>query len=127
MVLVAAGKGDGREEVEWMAAKIPALRIFPDESGKMNLGLAEIGGEMLVVSQFTLYGECRKGKRPSFSGAASHQEARALYDAFVSLVRASGIPVREGVFGEMMEVELVNDGPVTLIVDTPHHEGSPPR
>jgi len=95
------------------------LRIFSDDLGKMNLSLDQIGGEMLVVSQFTLYGDCRKGKRPSYAAAARPEEANALYRSFIEEVRSQGIPVQEGVFGAMMDVELVNDGPVTLIVDAP--------
>lgn len=119
LVLLAAGDGDGPEQVQWMAEKLPRLRIFPDETGKMNIGLAQFGGEMLVVSQFTLYGDCRKGKRPSYAAAASPEKARALYSNFLARVREQGILVQEGVFGAMMQVELINDGPVTLIVDAP--------
>lgn len=102
-----------------MADKIVGLRIFADDQGKMNVSLAQAGGEMLVVSQFTLYGDCRKGKRPSFTGAAPPDEANSLYRCFIEAVRGQGIRVAEGVFGAMMEVSLVNDGPVTLIVDSP--------
>jgi D-tyrosyl-tRNA(Tyr) deacylase len=102
-----------------MAGKLPGLRIFPDEQGKMNLSLDQVGGEMLVVSQFTLYGDCRKGKRPSFAGSAPPDEAVKLYRDFIDAVREQGIRVAEGEFGAMMELELVNDGPVTLIVDSP--------
>ena len=119
VVLLAAGRGDGPEEVRWMAGKLPGLRIFPDEQGKMNLSLDQVGGEMLVVSQFTLYGDCRKGKRPSFAGSAPPDEAVKLYREFIDAVREQGIRVAEGEFGAMMELELVNDGPVTLIVDSP--------
>jgi D-aminoacyl-tRNA deacylase len=119
LVLLAAGEGDGPEQVRWMASKLVGLRIFSDDLGKMNLSLDQIGGEMLVVSQFTLYGDCRKGKRPSYAAAARPEEANALYRSFIEEVRSQGIPVQEGVFGAMMDVELVNDGPVTLIVDAP--------
>jgi len=119
LVLIAAATDDGPEQIQWMAQKLPGLRIFPDEAGKLNLSLMETGGEMLVVSQFTLYGDCRKGKRPSYSAAARPDEARSLYEEFIAAVRKQGVPVQEGVFGAMMQVELVNDGPVTLIVDTP--------
>jgi len=95
------------------------LRIFGDADGKMNLSLSQVHGEMLVVSQFTLYGDCRKGKRPSFTGSAAPDVAVALYKDFVAAVRRLGIRVQEGIFGAMMDVELVNDGPVTLIVDSP--------
>ncbi|MEW6352581.1 MAG: D-aminoacyl-tRNA deacylase [Thermodesulfobacteriota bacterium] len=119
LVLLAAAKGDGPEQVRWMADKLPGLRIFADGNGKMNLGLTDIQGEMLVVSQFTLYGDCRKGKRPSYAGSAPHEEAKRLYEELVEALRAKGIPVRTGVFGAMMQVDLVNDGPVTLVVDSP--------
>jgi D-aminoacyl-tRNA deacylase len=119
LVLVAAGHGDGPDQVRWMADKITGLRIFSDSQDKMNLSVREVGGEILVVSQFTLYGDCRKGKRPSYSAAAAHEEADTLYRSFVKAVRESGIPTQEGIFGAMMQVELINDGPVTLIVDSP--------
>jgi D-tyrosyl-tRNA(Tyr) deacylase len=119
LVLVAAERDDGQEQVMWMAEKLAGLRIFSDDQGKMNLSLAQVGGAMLIVSQFTLYGDCRKGKRPSYAAAAPPEEAEALYRSFIEAVRTLGISVQEGVFGAMMEVELVNDGPVTLIVDSP--------
>ena len=119
LVLLAAGEGDGPEQVRWMVDKLTGLRVFSDEAGKMNLGLDQVKGEMLVVSQFTLYGDCRKGKRPSYTAAAPPEQAKQLYLDFIQAVRNRGISVQEGVFGAMMEVELVNDGPVTLIVDTP--------
>lgn len=119
LVLLAAGEGDGPERVRWMASKLVGLRIFADEAGNMNLSLTQVAGEMLVVSQFTLYGDCRKGKRPSYSAAAPPEQAGALYRSFIDEVRSQGFPVQEGVFGAMMDVELVNDGPVTLIVDAP--------
>jgi D-Tyr-tRNAtyr deacylase len=99
---------------------VPAgLRIFADADGKMNRGVTEIGGGVLVVSQFTLYGDCRKGRRPSFVGAAAPEIAEPLYKAFLDGVRALGVPVAAGRFGALMQVELVNDGPVTLIIDAP--------
>ena len=119
LVLLAAGKGDSAEQVRWMAEKIPGLRIFPDTEGKMNLSLTDVAGEILVVSQFTLYGDCRKGKRPSYSEAAPPHEAEALYRSFIETLRAREISVQEGIFGAMMQVELINDGPVTLILDSP--------
>jgi D-aminoacyl-tRNA deacylase len=119
LVLVAAGKGDGPEQVKWMADKLSGLRIFSDEAGKMNLGLSQVGGSMLVVSQFTLYGDCRKGKRPSYAASAPPEEAVLIYASLVEALRGMDIPVKEGIFGAMMHVELVNDGPVTLIVDSP--------
>lgn len=119
LVLLAAAKTDGPEQVAWMAEKIPGLRIFPDSDDKLNLSLEQVGGSILVVSQFTLYGDCRKGKRPSYAASAGPDEASVLYESFVSKLRSMGRHVEQGVFGEMMQVELVNDGPVTLIVDSP--------
>lgn len=119
LVLLAAGQGDGPDQVRWMADKITGLRIFSDSQGKMNLSVREIGGEILVVSQFTLYGDCRKGRRPSYAAAAAPEKADTLYRSFIKAVRESGIPTQEGIFGAMMQVELINDGPVTLIVDSP--------
>ncbi|MBM4328900.1 MAG: D-tyrosyl-tRNA(Tyr) deacylase [Deltaproteobacteria bacterium] len=119
LVLLAAAVGDGPEQARWMAEKISGLRIFSDEDGKMNLSLAQAQGAMLVVSQFTLYGDCRKGKRPSFTGSAPPEPAEKLYRDFIDAVREQGIPTEQGVFGAMMAVELTNDGPVTLIVDAP--------
>ena len=100
-----------------MAEKIAGLRIFTDREGKMNLPLAEVGGALLVVSQFTLYGDASKGRRPSFIDAAPPAQAEALYDRFVAMLRERSLPVETGRFGTMMEVELVNDGPVTLILE----------
>lgn len=119
LVLLAASRGDGPKQVQWMAEKLPGLRVFGDEDGKMNLSLMQVSGEMLIVSQFTLYGDCRKGKRPSYADAARPEEAEALCRDFINAVRGQGVPVQEGVFGAMMQVELVNDGPVTLILDSP--------
>jgi D-aminoacyl-tRNA deacylase len=119
LVLLAAGRGDGPDQIKWMAEKLTGLRIFADESGKMNLNLTQVGGSMLVVSQFTLYGDCRKGKRPSYTDSAPPDEASGLYASFVETLRGMGIPLQEGIFGAMMEVDLANDGPVTLIVDSP--------
>jgi len=119
LVLLAAAGSDGPEQVRWMAEKIAGLRIFSDDQGKMNLSLDQVRGEMLIVSQFTLYGDCRKGKRPSYAGAAPPDQAQALYCDFIDEIRKRGIPTQEGIFGAMMMVELVNDGPVTLIVDSP--------
>ncbi len=106
--------GDTPEKVDWMAEKTSGLRLFGDSEGKMNLPLSEIGGAMLVVSQFTLYGNAEKGKRPSFIDAARPEKAIPLYERFLSALRSSGLRVESGEFGAMMEVELVNDGPVTL-------------
>jgi D-tyrosyl-tRNA(Tyr) deacylase len=102
-----------------MAEKLAGLRVFGDAEGKMNLGIAEAGGAMLVVSQFTLYGDASKGRRPSFVGAAPPEQAEPLYDRFVALLRERGVRVETGRFGAMMDVELVNDGPVTLLLERP--------
>lgn len=118
LVLLAAAADDGPKQVDWMAEKLSGLRIFADDAGKMNLSITQIGGAMLIVSQFTLYGDCRKGKRPSYTGAGPPEIAEPLYKSFIEAVRSRGIPVQEGVFGAMMDVELVNDGPVTLIIDS---------
>jgi D-aminoacyl-tRNA deacylase len=118
LVLLGVAEGDTEADARWLAAKISGLRVFEDEQGKMNLGLAEIGGTMLVVSQFTLLGDCRKGRRPSFDSAAGPELAERLYKVFVEAVAASGIQVATGRFRQHMEVELVNDGPVTLIVES---------
>jgi D-tyrosyl-tRNA(Tyr) deacylase len=117
MLLVGFTEGDGEEALAWMAEKVVGLRIFPDEEGKMNRSLAEADGAVLVVSQFTLYGDARKGRRPSFIEAARPETAVPLYERFIELLRATGRPVATGQFGAMMDVELVNDGPVTLILE----------
>ena len=106
--------GDTPEKVDWMAEKTSGLRLFGDSEGKMNLGLSEVDGELLVVSQFTLYGNAEKGKRPSFIDAARPEEAIPLYERFLAALRGRGLEVATGEFGAMMDVELVNDGPVTL-------------
>ncbi len=113
-ILVGFTHTDGEEQVEWMADKVIGLRLFGDEEGKMNLALDDVGGGMLVVSQFTLYGDARKGRRPSFIDAARPELADGLYRRFVERLRARGVHVETGEFGAMMEVDLVNDGPVTL-------------
>jgi len=118
LLLVGVGRGDEERDAAWMAEKVSGLRIFENEPGKMNLSVVEVGGGILSVSQFTLYGDCRKGRRPSFVDAAPPDAARELYETFNDLLRAKGLKVETGVFGAMMEVELVNDGPVTLIVDS---------
>jgi len=117
VVLVAFAPADTDRELEWMARKLPALRIFNDSEGKMNLSLADSGGGILLVSQFTLYGNSRKGMRPSFVGSAPPKLARDLYDRFGQMLRRQWPEVAEGEFGAMMEVSLRNDGPVTLIID----------
>jgi D-tyrosyl-tRNA(Tyr) deacylase len=114
LLLVGLTHADGEAELAWMADKVLGLRIFADADDRMNLGVAEAGGAVLAVSQFTLYGDARKGKRPSFIDAARPEAAEPLYERFVALLRAGGVPVETGEFGAMMEVELVNDGPVTL-------------
>ena len=117
LVLLGVGKDDDENKAEWLAAKIAHLRIFEDENGKLNRSLLDSGGQMLVVSQFTLYGDCRKGKRPSFVQAAAPDKAAELYLYFVEQVRTMGIPVQTGQFRAMMDVSLVNSGPVTLILE----------
>jgi D-tyrosyl-tRNA(Tyr) deacylase len=118
LVLLGVARADTPEQARWLAEKVVSLRIFEDAEGKMNRDVAEAGGGLLVVSQFTLYGDCRKGRRPSFVDAAPPETAVPLYEAFVTAVRALGLPTATGRFGAMMQVELVNDGPVTLIVDS---------
>ena len=118
VVLLGVGHDDGPAEVNWLAEKIVGLRIFEDEAGKMNRSLAEAGGAMLVVSQFTLYGDARRGRRPSFTDAAPPELAERLYLEFVAKVREAGVEVATGKFREHMLVSLVNDGPVTLWLDT---------
>jgi D-tyrosyl-tRNA(Tyr) deacylase len=113
-LLVGFTQGDTSAEVSWMADKVAGLRLFADADDKMNLALADVGGDVLVVSQFTLYGDAQKGRRPSFVDAARPESAVPLYEAFVQALRATGLVVATGEFGAMMEVELVNDGPVTL-------------
>jgi D-tyrosyl-tRNA(Tyr) deacylase len=118
LVLLGVSATDTDVETRWMAEKIVGLRIFEDPDGKMNLSLTDVGGSMLVVSQFTLYGDCRKGRRPSFIDAAPPEMAEAMYEKFVAQVSAAGIPTATGRFRTMMELELTNDGPVTIWIDT---------
>lgn len=118
LVLLGVSREDTPEQARWLADKIVGLRLFADADDKMNLGVADVSGSVLVVSQFTLYGDCRKGRRPSFIDAAPPEIAIPLYEAFINGVKAQGVPVATGRFGAMMQVELVNDGPVTLIVDS---------
>lgn len=117
LVLVGFTEGDERDQLDWMAEKIQGLRIFADADGRMNLDVTEVGGEMLVVSQFTLYGDVSRGRRPSFVSAAAPDEARRLYDDFVNVCRGGVVPVATGEFGAQMEVSLLNDGPVTLVIE----------
>lgn len=119
LVLLGVETGDGARQAEWMAEKIVNLRIFEDSQGKMNLALPEVKGEMLAVSQFTLAGNCSKGRRPSFDTAAPPEEANRLYSYFMGKVWELGVPVQSGIFQADMEVSLVNDGPVTFILETP--------
>ena len=117
LVLLGVAPDDAEADARWLADKVVNLRIFPDDTDKMNRSVADAGGGVLVVSQFTLYGDCKKGRRPSFIGAAGPEIAVALYEAFANAVRALGVPVATGRFGAMMHVELVNDGPVTLLLE----------
>jgi D-tyrosyl-tRNA(Tyr) deacylase len=119
LVLVGVAPNDTRKQVEWMAEKVANLRGFSDANGKTNLSVLDVGGSVLVVSQFTLYGDCQKGRRPSFIGAAPPAVAEPLYEAFVTALKMQGVPVATGKFAADMQVELVNDGPVTFILDSP--------
>lgn len=116
LLFVGIGREDSEEEILFWAKRIPDIRVFPDEKGKMNRSLREVGGEILCVSQFTLYGDALAGRRPSFDQAAPAETARLLYDQFVQALKSQGISVKTGIFGAHMEVGLVNDGPVTLIL-----------
>ena len=118
LVLLGVAPTDTPADAQWLAEKIASLRIFNDEADKMNLSVADVGGAVLVVSQFTLYGDCRKGRRPSFIGAAPPEVAVPLYEVFINALRSLGLPTATGRFGAMMQVELINEGPVTLILDT---------
>ncbi len=118
LVLLGLGHGDGESDLDWMAGKISRLRIFDDDQGRMNRSAADVGGAFLVVSQFTLFADCRKGNRPGFSEAAEPGVARQLYEEFTARLRALGHAVETGRFQETMRVELENDGPVTLILDS---------
>ncbi len=117
LVLLGVARTDTRAQADWLAEKTVTLRIFEDDEGKMNRSVAEIGGSVLVVSQFTLYGDCAKGRRPSFIDAAVPETAIPLYEAYINGIKAQGIPTATGRFGAMMQVELVNDGPVTIILE----------
>ena len=116
-LLVGISKRDTLQELQWMASKCLSLRIFPDSDGRMNQSIQDINGELLVISQFTLYGDCCKGRRPSYDQAATPENAEKLYDHFVALLRDSGLTVATGQFGAMMQVHIENDGPVTLFLE----------
>jgi D-tyrosyl-tRNA(Tyr) deacylase len=118
LILLGVKKGDQVQDAAYLAAKTLGLRVFPDAAGKMNLSVAETGGGILVASQFTLYGDCRKGRRPGFDESAPAEAARELYESYLAQLRLSGLRVETGVFQADMKVSLVNDGPVTLIVDS---------
>jgi D-tyrosyl-tRNA(Tyr) deacylase len=118
LVLLGVAQGDSDDDADRLAEKVVGLRAFEDDQGKMNLSVAEVDGSVLVVSQFTLLGDCRKGRRPGFTDAAGPAEAERLYLRFADRVRSAGVPVATGVFRAMMNVELVNDGPVTLLLDS---------
>jgi len=118
LVLLGVGTADAEADADYLADKIVGLRIFEDEKGKMNLAIGEVGGGVLVVSQFTLYGDVRRGKRPSFDDAAPPERARKLYEYFVERIRAAGLKCETGRFQEMMQVELANEGPVTILLDS---------
>lgn len=123
LVLLGVEKGDGEKDADWMAEKITGLRIFEDGEGKMNLSVQDMGGGILAVSQFTLAGNCSKGRRPSFDTAAPPEEANGLYEYFLGRMRQTGIPVETGIFQADMRVSLVNDGPVTFILESPRKTG----
>jgi D-tyrosyl-tRNA(Tyr) deacylase len=118
LVFIGVGKGDGENDISFIISKLPDLRIFEDGSGKFNLSLRETKGEILVVSQFTLYGDCSRGRRPSFTEAEEPTAAKSLYERFIFRLKEQGLPVQTGEFQAKMEVHLVNDGPVTLLVDS---------
>ena len=118
LILLAVGQGDTSKEADYLLDKIIHLRIFEDPEGKMNLSLRDAGGELMVISQFTLYADCRKGRRPSFTDAGPPGEAQKLYDYFVTAARTRGVKVATGIFQAIMEVELVNSGPVTILLDS---------
>lgn len=117
-VLLGIGKEDTLEDVKYIKDKIIGLRVFEDSQGKMNLSIKEVQGELLIISQFTLYGDCRKGRRPNFMNALGGEEAEGLYEEFIKQCSAEGVNVEKGVFGAEMDVEILNDGPVTILIDS---------
>lgn len=119
VVLIAVSRTDTEADVSYLLDKVLGLRIFPDDAGKMNRNVQEAGGSLLIISQFTLYGDCRKGRRPSFDQAAPPDRAQQLYDYFVDLARRGPVPVQTGKFQAAMQVHLTNDGPVTILIDSP--------
>ena len=119
LILFGAEKGDTKAQADWLANKVSVLRCFPDENGKMNLSIKDIQGEILIVSQFTLAGDIKKGTRPSFDKAMAPAEANEMYEYFISKVKEQNIPVKTGVFGAHMEISLLNNGPVTFVIDAP--------
>ena len=127
LILLGVGPNDTEKECRYLAEKALGLRVFEDENGKMNLGLGDVGGQVLVVSQFTLYGNCRKGRRPSFTEAAPPELGNAMYERFLEICEELGYPPQHGIFGADMKVESVNDGPVTLILDTDQLMDTPRR
>jgi D-tyrosyl-tRNA(Tyr) deacylase len=118
LVLLGIAKEDLEGDADYLSEKVAGLRVFEDDAGRMNRSVADVSGQVLVVSQFTLYGDVRRGKRPSFDAAAPPERARALYEYFAERIRAAGLPCKTGRFQEMMQVELVNDGPVTILLDS---------
>jgi len=118
VVLLGVGKEDGEEDAEYLAEKISNLRIFPDENDRMNLSVLDVGGEVLAISQFTLYGDCRKGRRPDFTSAAPPEMAKGLYEKFIEKVKAKGVEVKSGEFQARMLVNIQNDGPVTILLES---------
>lgn len=118
MVLLGVGREDGEQDAAWLADKVAGLRVFEDDQGRMSRSVEDVGGSVLVVSQFTLLGDCRKGRRPSFSAAAGPDQASDLYERYVAMLRGRGLEVATGIFQAMMDVHLVNEGPVTLLLDS---------
>jgi D-tyrosyl-tRNA(Tyr) deacylase len=119
LALIGFGREDTDKDLEWMSRKIMGLRIFPDSSDNMNLSISDINGELMIVSQFTLHADSRKGRRPSFIDAASPDKAELLYNLFIEMLSHSGLTIQSGIFGAMMNVELVNSGPVTIMIKSP--------